>query len=228
MFQLRLNVNGTQRVLWPRKDAGVARLGRDFLAAQQQRAEAERFPRLDLIEGPVQVTEDAIIVAEQAEADRMTASGKEKEALGRVKGLLRTIIAGLTYRYLGELEVLGQWGIPVVGIGESARTRAPRKKQDVLDTVTRYIAREELLPEEERLATPALSEVTAVWEELVAVMEQRRDALIQREKSIAQRAAEARVLLQWLQLAAAYHIMVDYGGVVDARLQDLGFEVAAI
>jgi hypothetical protein len=83
------------------------------------------------------------------------------------------------------------------------------------------------LPAADRLADPALDTVTAVLAALTTSLAVRQQGRTQREQGVQTRTAEAQKLLDLLQVAAAYHCVVEFDGVVDARLQDLGFEVTA-
>lgn len=88
-----------------------------------------------------------------------------------------------------------------------------------------YAAREASLPEAERLTDPPLAEVTAVHAALQTAMAERQAARTQREIGVRTRSVEAQALLDLLQLVAAHHVVLSFDGVVDPRLQELGFQV---
>ena len=227
MIQLRFDAHGNQQVRWPRSDAEVIRLGRAFLAAEQRLAAAARFPRLDRVQQRQIAAEAALNAAQGGEADRSSASVAVAATFAQARATVRKVIAGLTYRHLDELPVLEQWGIAVVQTRPGPKTRSPKDKAGVLELLTRYVAREQSLAEAERLPQPPLAEVAAVRDALATALDSRQAARTQREQGVGQRSSEVQALLDLLQLAATYHVLVDYDGVVDARLQGLGFQVVA-
>ena len=56
-------------------------------------------------------------------------------------------------------------------------------------------------------------------------MVERQAARTQREIGVRTRSVEAQALLDLLQLVAAYHVVFSFGGAVDPRLQEMGFQV---
>ncbi len=227
MLKLVLDAKSPFKVRWPETDAAIISLAQALLTAEAVLPEAGRFPRLDLIQQRLAVAVAARELAQSGEAERSIVSAAEQQAFDQAKALVRKIVAGLSYRYLDELPVLEQWGIAVVRSRTRTgfRSRTPRNKPAVLEMLTRYVARETLLPEAERLTDPPLAEVITVREALQTAMAERLAASTQREVGVRTRSMEAQALLDLLQVAAAYHVMVNLGGVVDARLQEVGFDV---
>ncbi len=228
MLKLALDAKSPFRVRWPRRDAAAIRLAQAFLTAEAGRAEAERFPRLDLIQQRLEAAMAAGEKAQAGEAERSAVSAAEQQAFSRAATLVRKIVAGLTYRHLDELPVLEQWGVAVVQTQFGPRTRTPQAKLALLEMLTRYVQREESLPEAERLADPPLAEVIAVRDALQTAMAERQSARTRREVGVRTRTVEAQALRDLLQAAAVYHVVVHFGGAVDPRLQELGFDVIEV
>jgi len=225
MLRFTLDAKSPFHVRWPRNDAAIIRLAETLLAAEAELPESSRFTELDL----VQQRRDVVVAARESatlgEAERSALSGAEQQAFDQAKALMRKIIAGLSYRHLNELLVLERWGVPVVQTQSGPRTRTPRSKLAVLGLLTQYVAQEQALPEAERLTDPPLADVTAALNALQTAMAERQSALAQRGVGVMMRSAEAQALLDLLQLAAAYHVVKTFNGVVDRRLQEFGLQV---
>ncbi len=228
MLSFKLDSKSPFQVRWPASDVGVISLGQALLAAEAALPAADRFPRLDLIQPRLDVAVTARESAASGEAERSAVSAAEQQAFDQARALIRKITAGLSYRHLDELPVLEQWGIPVVQTRSGPRTRTPQGKRAMLEMLARYAAREQLLPEAQRLTDPLLTEVVAARQALQTAMTERLAASTQREVSVRTRSVEAQALLDLLQVVAAYHVVVNFGGAVDPRLQKLGFEVIGL
>jgi hypothetical protein len=228
MLQLRFDSNGLQQVRWPRLDSEVIDLGRRFIEAEAELPKEKQFPKLELLTERFKIAQEAMSSAKSQEANRTTFSQNEINSFGKAKELVRTIIAGLSYTYINETAVLEQWGIPIVQRKTGFMTQTPQSKKAILDLLSQYIKKEESLPENERLPKPPLSEVIAARNNLADSLSSKSSAIAQREKNVEMRSLEAQKLLDLLQLAAAYHLLIDFDGVVDSGLQKLGFKVVAI
>ena len=90
-----------------------------------------------------------------------------------------------------------------------------------------YIAQEQSRPAKERFATPDLTEVIAVRDQLRANLTARNNGKARREASVAASRAVAGELLQNLQAAAAYLISTRYNFTLTPELQQWGFTVVA-
>jgi len=225
MLKLVLDPKSPFQVRWPRNDVSVISVAQALLAAEAALPEANRFPKLDQIQQRLDVTVAARELAVSSEADRSAVSAAEQQAFEQAKALARRIVAGLRYRHLDELPVLELWGIPVVQTQYGPSARTPQGKKALLEMLARYAAREASLPEAERLTDPPLAEVTAVHDTLQTAMTERQAARTQREIGVRTRSVEAQALLDLLQLVAAHHVVLSFDGVVDPRLQELGFQV---
>lgn len=225
MLQLVLDAKSPFKVRWPRNDAGVISVAQALLTAEAALPEASRFPQLDQIQQRLDAAVAARESAVSGEAERSAVSAAEQQAFEQAKVLARRIVAGLHYHHLDELLVLELWGVPVVQTQFGPRVRTPQGKQALLEMLTRYAAREVSLPEAERLTDPPLAEVTAVRAALQTAMVERQAARTQREIGVRTRSVEAQALLDLLQLVAAYHVVFSFGGAVDPRLQEMGFQV---
>jgi len=76
------------------------------------------------------------------------------------------------------------------------------------------------------LQSPPIAQVQAVIKILVLAREKREKAKHKKDKK--QKPEVIERLFDLLQLAAMYHVILDFEGVVDEQLTDLGFEVVGI
>jgi len=229
MMQYRLDANGKQQVNWPANDAEIVRLGEEFIQASERRPAERCFPALNLVKTRCAAAAAAMAQAQTGDADRSGAALTVEQTFEQAQQLVRKIVAGLSYHHLHELPELQKWGLKVVrGPRGQYLVKSPRNKADVMAMLETYLKRENELPEANRLADPALDTVAAALAALTTSMAARQQGRTQREQGVQARTVEAQKLLDLLQVAAAYHCVVEFDGVVDARLQDLSFEVTTV
>jgi hypothetical protein len=73
-----------------------------------------------------------------------------------------------------------------------------------------------------------LADIVTARDNLVNALVQRAEANTLREQGLLVRVAESAAVFRLLQLCAHWHIVMDFDGVVDARLQSMGFTVVEI
>ena len=228
MLSTRVDVKSGQQIDVPTDDAGVLKLGENVVRAEELLPTAKQFPRLDLIRQRLQAGKVGLDKFYAARADGSAVSVSVEQGLVDAKAAVQKIISGLTYLHLHELPVLEQWGIDVRQTSRGPKTQTPRKQGDILEMLRRYREKEQSLPETDRLPSPTLLEVTAIYTRLVEALDQRSAANTEQEQGYLLRTTESKSLLNLLLLAAHYHVIVDFEGKVDARLQSLGFNVVAV
>jgi hypothetical protein len=226
MLQVRIHPASAQQVRWPIRSAEILALGQAVLAAEQALSPAQQCPQLPLLSPRVDALASFVDAADAAEAVRTEQADAERTAFETARALTRRIISVLTAKY-ANVALLEAWGVEVVGSGSRAHTRVPQKREAILRMLERYIAKENSLPAPDRLTTPALTEVTAARDALVAANTQRVEAIATRESAIYQRNDASQALLRLLQLIAIHHVTIDFGGEVHPDLQKLGFDLVA-
>ncbi len=228
MEQYRLDVKGTQRIEYPADDAGIIALAQNVVAAELLLPAGQRFPGLAALQQSTTSASAGLTRFEAGRADTSAAAPSVDQAYAEALEVARDIINGLTYFHRRELPVLEQWGIEVSRSRSGDRTRLPRTQEGLLKLLQQASEKEESLPEAQRLPHPKLSEIVAARTALAQALERRTVASTQREQGLLLRVAESGPLFQLLQLCAHWHIVMDCGGVVDARLQSMGFTVVTI
>jgi hypothetical protein len=228
MYQLRLDVKGRQQIDFDLDPAGLIALGCAVIAAEENLPPEKRFPALQALKDRVAAAEAAFKMFESGRADVSAVSPDATKAFAILQEVLRDAVNGLTYFYRTQLPTLELWGFSVVETSGGWRTRMPRKQDDILKTLKKFEEKERSLPETQRLPKPTVDQTDAAIKAVETVLEQRSAASTQREQGVLLRSSASAGLLQLLQLCAHYHIVMDFDGVVDARLQSLGFTVVAV
>ena len=228
MLAIRVDVKDGQQVDVPSDDAGVLELGDRVVAAEEGLPPERQFPRLDLIRQRVTAGKAGLIQFTRGAASGSAVSVSVEEAMTDVKVIAQKIVKGLSYHYMEELPKVELWGIIVNQTAHGPRVRTPTTQGAMLKMLPIYIAREQGLPADERLPEPPLARVIAAHQALLSALEQRSTANSEQEQGYLLRTVESKALLNLLLLAAHYHVIVDFEGKVDARLQSLGFKVVAV
>jgi len=228
MHQIRIDVKGMQQVNYPTDDAGVIELAQNVGAAEALLPLAQRFPGLNCLQQRTTAASDGLRRFEAGRADTSAAAPSVEQASADAKEMVRDICNGVTYFHRRELPVAEKWGYDVVITPSGVRIRLPKTQDEVVKTLGKAIEQEESLPDSERLPHPKLDEIKATRARLIEALERRAEANTQREQGLLLRVAETGALYQVLQLCAQWHIVMDFGGVVDARLQSMGFNVVAV
>jgi hypothetical protein len=228
MYQVRIDVKGAQQIEYPADDAGVIGLAQAVIGAEAVLPPAQQFPGLAALQQRTTAASEGLRRFEAGRADTSAAAPSVEQAFAAAQEAVRDIISGLTYFHRRELPVLEQWGVEVVSSSSGTRTRIPKTQDEVLKMLAKAIEQEQSLPESQRLPHPKLADIVAIRAALVTALEKRAEASTQREQGMLMRVAETGTLFQLLQLCAHWHIVMDFGGVVDSRLQSMGFTVVAV
>jgi len=228
MLAIRVDVKGGQQVAVPGDDAGVLELGERVVAAEEGLPPEKQFPRLDLIRQRVTAGKVGLTQFIRASANGSAVSVSVEQGMADCKVIVQKIVKGLSYHHMEELPKVKLWGINVSQTAHGPRVQTPTTQVDMLKMLPIYIAREQGLPAAERLPEPPLARVIAAHQALLSALEQRSTANTEQEQGYLLRTVESKALLNLLLLAAHYHVIVDFEGKVDARLQSLGFNVVAV
>ena len=228
MLAIRVDVKGGQQVDVPSDDADVLELGERVVAAEEGLPPERQFPRLDLIRQRLTAGKAGLIQFTRGAASGSAVSVSVEQGMTDVKVIVQKIVKGLSYHHMEELPKAELWGVNVNHTAHGPRMQTPTTQGDMLKMLPIYIAREQSLPVDERLPEPPLARVIAAHQALLSALEQRSMANTEQEQGYLLRTVESKALLNLLLLAAHYHVIVDFEGKVDARLQSLGFNVVAV
>lgn len=159
------------------------------------------------------------------ELQRTAASEALKRLDQTATQLIRRIWRTMNATFMDTPERAEEWGFNIKQA--TGNILIPRKRAERLTMLDSYIAREQSRPAKERFATPDLTEVIAVRDQLRANLTARNNGKARRETSVAASRAIAGELLQNLQAAAAYLISTRYNFTLTPELQQWGFTVVA-
>jgi len=217
MLSIKFDTKGTKKIKWPGTDIAIIETARALITAEAELPDSDCFPKQNLLKRTLKEAEDALGLVALNENSSVL---DENDAFDIAKDFARVIVAGLTYFHAHELPVLKEWGVDVI----DGKSQTPIHKKDVTDLLEKYIKKEEKLQESEQLPTPPLEQVSVVTKALLAA-QARREQKKERSKG---RPEEVSRLLDLLQLAAAFHTVVNFEGIVDGRLVKLGFEIITV
>ena len=219
MLSFKFDSIGSKKVKWPATDVAVIETARKLISAESSLPDSLCFPRLNLLRHTLANAENAVgVLAIDDSGDLLD----EDAACAMAEDFSRIITAGLSYFHAHELEGLVDWGIPVF----DGRPQAPSAKPAMIDMLQKYVEKENSLPGADRLPSPPLAQVAAVCSTLLTAQKNREQA--RDKKSAKGRAPEVQLLSDLLQLAAGFHVVIDFDGVVDERLEQLGFDIIDI
>jgi hypothetical protein len=216
MLSLKFDSGGTQKIKWPSSDVAIIETARKLIRAETALPDGRCFPRLNLLRHTLAAAEEAAgVIALDESATVMN----ENAAVAVAEDFSRIITAGLTYFHAHELECLADWGITVL----DGKSQAPSAKPALIEMLQKYVDKELSLPVAERLPSPPLDQVAAVSTALVAAQKNR--AQTREKKNAKGRSPEIQRLFDLLQLAAGFHVVINFDGEVDERLEPFGFEI---
>lgn len=230
MISITIRSNEDLTVEWPRRDKDVIALARDYLAYEASLPAEEQLQDMDAakIQALVEQAEAAIANSRAGEAERAHKSQRSDQKLEAAKMKLDAAIMQLKGKHWDSLAILEEWGLEtkVTAYGDiSVRKPYHFRDEAFLTFLKTYIAKEESLPEEERITNPSLDEMKGLATTIEAINESWQDAISLRKEGIEQRKKIARELHLWLKACAAVLITTRFNGELTARLQRWGFTV---
>lgn len=229
-MRVEFDVNGSYVVRFPlqRATAQILKLGEAFLRKEDQRAAGARTIYTEDIRGLVARGTQSVAQKSSSEGQRTQSSEDLKQLEVHARKLAAQIQSLLKATFMDTPAKATEWGFEVKQIGHRSGTiLLPQGRDELVKTLTAYIATEEGRPAAERFKTPDLAEVKTVCDRLRQSMEARADSQAQRESGTAQANAVADELLDLLQAALVQIIVKQYGRKVTPDLQSWGFEVTA-
>jgi hypothetical protein len=228
MEQYRLDVKGTQRVDYANDDAGIIKLANGVIAAEALLPAQQRFPGLSVLQKCTTAASEGLLRFETGRSGTSAAAPSVEQAYATAQEVARDIVNGVTYFHRRELPVAEEWGIEVTRSASGDRTKLPKTQDGLIKMLGKAIEKEQSLPEAQRLPHPKLEEIISARDNLVTALARRTEANTLREQGLLVRVAESAAVFRLLQLCAHWHIVMDFDGVVDARLQSMGFTVVEI
>jgi|GEM_PF-2619810 len=214
MLSIRLDSKGTKKIKWPGTDIAIIETARALITAEADLPDSESFPKQNLLKKALKEAEEILGLVALAGNNPVL---NESEAFDLARDFARVIVAGLSYFHAHELQVLKEWGVEVA----DGKPQTPIHKKEVIELLQNYIKKEEKLPSSKQLLSPPLEQVSAVTKALL-VAQERKEKKKEMPKG---RTKEVARLLDLLQLAAAFHVVCNFDGIVDGRLTALGFEI---
>ena len=214
MLLVKFDSKGKNKIKWPGIDIAIIETARELITAESELPDSECFPKQNLLKNSLKNAEEALGLVSIEDSGAVI---DEEDAFNISKDFARVIVAGLTYFHNHELSKLEEWGVIVV----NDKPQTPINKRDIAVMLGKYIEKEESLQQADRLPSPPLEQVIAVTKALVSAQE-KRDQKKEKQKG---RPEEVSQLLDLLQLAVTFHVVCNFDGVVDERLEKLGFEI---
>ena len=219
MLMIKLDSKGTKKIKWPASDIEIVKTAITLLAAEMELPDGKCFPKLNLLRKMI------LLAKEETDFDALIENENdisENNALAKAKDFTRVIVNGLAYFHDHELDKLAEWGLTV----ENGKVYPPLGRDMILEMLQKYVQKELSLLPNLRLQNPPIAQVQAVIKILVLAREKREKAKHKKDKK--QKPEVIERLFDLLQLAAMYHVVLDFEGEVDERISDLGFEIADI
>ena len=227
MITLKIDPQSDLTVPWPRRETEIVALAEIYVQQERSLPEGERLPLPSLadIEQLLAETKQHIAAADAAEANRADAAQTFNETLSEIKGQLQAATLKLKAKHLHHLAGLEAWGLDTVSGPRGIQVRSPRKREQIIACLNKYIAKEQLLPETERITAPDLAEMESLAQTLNQSREAREVGRREREMGVEKRRAAAQALLILLQVGAANLVIAKYGGRITEDLQQWGYAV---
>ncbi len=229
-MRFEIDRKGSYIVHFPQANhvAEVEALGAAFCAHENALPTGERNPHLALINTTLQQLQACFQQKSSGAALATTSSESLKRLNTRAEALVRQIQKLLSGLYAETPERATEWGFQVRQSGSRAGTvLLPRNRKELVEVLGKYVEREgERLPAE-RFTVPNLVEVTRVYEDLCASLNQRSTGTTRRKTGVAGAAGISEALSDYLQAAVAYLLVTKFDRKVTPELGLWGFEVVA-
>ena len=224
-----MDVAGDLEVRWPKKDRAIIALGEAYVARENGRPVAQRLrePELSLVQAALTQAQEAVGTAGGGEAARATAAEVYRQAMAEARPLLELALLRLKSQYAANLAQLQEWGLRTKAGARNVVVLKPGDHQQWASFLLAYVAREQGLPEAQRIADPPLAKLTALATTVRQSQETRAGGRTRREMGVQARAAATARLLELLQAAAVVLVVTRYDQRVTNDLQQWGYEVVA-
>jgi len=210
----------------PEKIGGILALGRAYIAREQRQPQAQQVvqPPLERVQGLVAALDAAARAFNRARAARNVASQQRQQARDEARPLLIEARDWLALLHRDNLYRLGQWGFETRQSRDKITTRLPYKPADLAANLQAYVAKEQSLPEAERLTRPPLARMAALNDRIQSTEETVRLQQAEREAQRQERDRIAKELLDALRMGLIGLIYQNEGR-MDSRFQEWGYDI---
>lgn len=227
MYSIKFDHNGRFVAVFPKTDVGIIALGDAFLAYEASLPAGKRLREPD----PAQI-KDLLLEAKQAAGLVVThenlqaiSAGDYNAAIAEAKELMTDALAEIAHKHRKNPARLQEWGLETkVGVRKTIITR-PITNKLWGDFLHDYTAKEQSLPENERVIDPPLARLLELDQIIQSNRLLRSVATNERGLYVKNRITASAQLLELLQLAGAIFCLTRYDGVVTEELTRWGFKV---
>lgn len=206
--------------------SGILKLGQTFVAHDHSLGLGNVTPFTALIATRVGVLENSLTSKATGTGQFVSASGSLKQLDEQAKTLVKQILGTLGGAFAAQPTLAAEWGATVRQTGPSiGRLLQPATRDERLKLFDAYLAKESSRPETERFAFPRLDEVQQVRDALAAQLAARQQSGTVKEDSRASSLVVAAEVLDLVQAALAYLVVMRFNFKVTPALQAWGYEV---
>ena len=227
MYSFKFDHYGRLVAVFPKTDIGIIALGDTFVAHEASLPVGQRLREPN----PAQI-QDLLTEAKQAaglavtnENLRAVSAGDYNAAIAEAKDLMADALAEISHKHRKNPAKLQEWGVDTrVG---SRKILIIKPNTDIAwgDFTHAYIAKEQSLPENERVSDPSLSRLIQLDQIIQSSRLLRSAGENERGINIKNRATASARLLELLQLAGAILCLTRFDGSVAEELTRWGFKV---
>ena len=206
--------------------SGILKLCQTFVAHDRSQGLGNATPFTGLITTRMTALETSLTNKTTGTIDFITAGGSLKQLDARAKLLARQARDTVSGYCAGQPTQGVQWGYGVRQTGRNAgQLLLPTTREEILKVFDVYLTKEASRPEAERFAFPRMEEVQSVRDALAQQLAARQQSGAVKEGSRAGSLVVAAELLDLVQAALAYLIVMRFNFKVTPDLQAWGFEV---
>lgn len=228
MLDTRFDATSKLTVELPLSDAEVIALGGDYVTHESELSVEEqlREPQLDLIRTALAAAQAASEQAVVNENLRAVSATDYSHAVLEAKGLMKEAIVELKHKYRKNRMRLQEWGLgTVTGKRVDVRVILPITDRQWVELMRVYIAKEQSLPENERIVDPPLTQLVDLHVIIQNRLALRATGTVVRGIGVKNRLASVARLLDLLQAAAVVLVVMRFDGHVTEELTRWGFKV---
>ncbi|HEY4724073.1 MAG TPA: hypothetical protein VII92_19620, partial [Anaerolineae bacterium] len=162
---IKVGISGDLQVDLPITAAGGITLGEHYVAHEESLPDEQRLkaPSLDDVKAALARAKFGHQQAQSQEMKRAESAGAYHVVMTEAKPLLKEAAEQLEWKYRANPAILEQWGLPTkIGARGKALIVRPKIEPQFAKFLTAYVAREQSLPEADRLTTPSLDRLAAL------------------------------------------------------------------
>lgn len=226
MLSVRLDVNSSLAVRWPRTDDEIIALGDAWVAYEASRSTASQLKDLPLalVQTKLDAAKAARANTQTGEAARTISTGDYRATLTTIRANLERALAFLKYKHADNLLLLENHGWNVRHTARGGLTvRMPQTDAALLLLLERYVAHESTLGAGQQITDPSLATMQALLVDVQDLAQNRRSSKVQRSSNVQARSTAARELLDILQANAVVICLREADGTIYPELANWGY-----